>query len=44
VRIEQMLFEGAPHPDRSGLLRPDLAAPGNGLTFKRSDAEKFKAQ
>ena len=40
VRIEQMLFDGAPKPDR-GVLRPDLSRPGLGLEFKRKDAERF---
>jgi L-alanine-DL-glutamate epimerase-like enolase superfamily enzyme len=42
VRIEQMLFEGAPVP-RQGELRPDLTRPGLGLELKRQDAEKFAA-
>ncbi len=40
VRIEQMLFDGAPVAS-DGLIRPDLGAPGHGLTFKDRDAEKF---
>ena len=42
VRIEQMLFEGAPRPDH-GELQPDLGRPGLGLSLKRPDAEKFRA-
>ena len=42
VRIEQMLFEGAPVP-RDGAIRPDLARPGIGLDFRRQDAERFRA-
>ena len=42
VRIEQMLFDGAPRPEK-GELRPDLSHPGLGLSFKRPDAEKFRA-
>ncbi len=42
VRIERMLFEGFPEPD-GGVLRPDLSRPGNGLEFKRSDAEQYAA-
>nr|WP_294505932.1 enolase C-terminal domain-like protein [uncultured Rhodopila sp.] len=42
VRIEHMLFDGAPAPD-DGLIRPDLSRPGLGLDFKRSDAARFKA-
>jgi L-alanine-DL-glutamate epimerase-like enolase superfamily enzyme len=40
VRIEQMLFDGAPVPDH-GVIRPDLSRPGLGLTFKHRDAERF---
>jgi len=40
VRIEQMLFDGAPVP-RDGVIRPDLSRPGIGLEFKRQDAERF---
>jgi hypothetical protein len=40
ARIEQMLFDGAPRPER-GMLRPDLSRPGLGLEFKRRDAERF---
>jgi len=43
VRIEQMLFDGAPRP-RAGTIRPDLSRPGNGLVFKRQDAERFRTQ
>jgi L-alanine-DL-glutamate epimerase-like enolase superfamily enzyme len=42
VRIEHMLFDGAPVP-ADGLIRPDLSRPGLGLDFKRSDAARFKA-
>jgi L-alanine-DL-glutamate epimerase-like enolase superfamily enzyme len=41
VRIEQMLFEGAPYAHQ-GTIRPDLACLGNGLEFRRKDAERFK--
>lgn len=41
VRIEKMLFDGAPVP-RSGVLKPDLSRPGLGLEFKRADADKFR--
>jgi L-alanine-DL-glutamate epimerase-like enolase superfamily enzyme len=41
-RIERMLFEGALEP-RQGELRPDLSQPGFGLSFKRKDAERFRA-
>ncbi|MDE2471504.1 MAG: mandelate racemase [Bradyrhizobium sp.] len=40
VRIERMLFDGAPQP-RNGQIAPDLAAPGNGLVFKRADAAVY---
>jgi L-alanine-DL-glutamate epimerase-like enolase superfamily enzyme len=41
VRIEQMLFDGAPRPHADGCLYPDLSRPGLGLDFKRSDASRF---
>lgn len=40
VRIEQLLFDGAPRPS-GGQLAPDLSRPGLGLEFKRRDAERF---
>jgi L-alanine-DL-glutamate epimerase-like enolase superfamily enzyme len=40
VRIEGMLFEGAARP-RDGALWPDLGRPGNGLEFKREDAQRY---
>ena len=40
VRIERMLFDGAPQP-RDGRIAPDLTAPGHGLTFKRNDATVY---
>ena len=42
LRIEQMLFDGAPVPV-GGELRPDLNRPGMGLELKRADAERFAA-
>jgi L-alanine-DL-glutamate epimerase-like enolase superfamily enzyme len=42
VRIEHMLFDGAPIPE-NGMIRPDLSRPGLGLEFKRKDAERFAA-
>jgi L-alanine-DL-glutamate epimerase-like enolase superfamily enzyme len=42
ARIEAMLLDGAPVP-KDGLIRPDLGRPGNGLAFKRQDAERFAA-
>ena len=41
-RIEHLLFEGAAEP-REGTLWPDLDRPGNGLEFKRGEAEKYAA-
>ncbi len=40
VRIEHMLFDGAPLPT-GGRIRPDLSRPGNGLVFKHQDAERY---
>lgn len=40
VRIEAMLFDGAPVP-KDGLIRPDLDRPGLGLDFKRADAARY---
>ncbi len=42
VRVERMLFDGVPEPDR-GLLRPDTSRPGLGLELRRSDAERYAA-
>jgi L-alanine-DL-glutamate epimerase-like enolase superfamily enzyme len=42
VRIEHMLFDGAPIP-RDGMIEPDLTRPGLGLAFKQQDAERFAA-
>jgi L-alanine-DL-glutamate epimerase-like enolase superfamily enzyme len=41
VRIEHMLFDGAPRP-REGRIRPDLSRPGHGLEFKVKDAQQFR--
>ncbi|MDN5864577.1 MAG: mandelate racemase [Gammaproteobacteria bacterium] len=41
VRIENLLFDGAPWP-RSGALRPDLSRPGLGLEFRHEDAQRFR--
>jgi L-alanine-DL-glutamate epimerase-like enolase superfamily enzyme len=38
VRIERLLFDGAPRPHR-GQLAPDLSRPGFGLELRRADAE-----
>jgi L-alanine-DL-glutamate epimerase-like enolase superfamily enzyme len=40
VRIEQMLFDGAPVVEQ-GALRPDLSRPGHGLALKRQDAVHY---
>lgn len=40
VRIEQMLFDGAPCV-HDGTIAPDLSRPGLGLTFKRADAQRY---
>ncbi|MBZ9701652.1 MULTISPECIES: enolase C-terminal domain-like protein [unclassified Mesorhizobium] len=40
VRIEHMLFDGAPVPS-GGVIRADLTRPGHGLVFKSADAERF---
>ena len=42
VRVENMLFDGALHPE-GGYLRPDPARPGVGLELKRSEAEQYAA-
>lgn len=42
VRIEHMLFDGAPLP-RDGMIRPDLSRPGIGLSLKRQDAARYRA-
>ncbi|HEY6483513.1 MAG TPA: enolase C-terminal domain-like protein [Steroidobacteraceae bacterium] len=41
VRIEQMLFDGAPVP-ANGTIRPDLTRAGHGIEFKARDAEAFR--
>ena len=41
VRIEQMLFDGAPVA-ADGTIEPDLGRPGHGLAFKRKDAERYR--
>jgi L-alanine-DL-glutamate epimerase-like enolase superfamily enzyme len=42
VRIESLLFDGVAVPGPGGALRPDLSAPGHGLTFKAADAEPYR--
>ena len=41
VRIEHMLFDGAPEP-HDGEIAPDFSRPGFGLVFKKRDAERFR--
>jgi L-alanine-DL-glutamate epimerase-like enolase superfamily enzyme len=43
VRIEHMLFDGAPTPSE-GVIRPDASSPGNGLSFKHQDAARYAVQ
>jgi L-alanine-DL-glutamate epimerase-like enolase superfamily enzyme len=40
VRIEKLLFDGAPEP-KNGALYPDLNRSGHGLEFKRADAARY---
>lgn len=40
ARVERKLFDGVLEP-RDGALRPDFGRPGNGLEFKRADAERY---
>jgi L-alanine-DL-glutamate epimerase-like enolase superfamily enzyme len=40
VRIEAMLFDGAPHAT-DGSITPDLSRPGCGLELKRADAQVY---
>ncbi len=41
VRIEQMLFDGAPVA-HDGAIEIDWSRPGHGLTFKSRDAERYR--
>ena len=43
VRIESMFFDGAMDPT-GGVIRPDPAAPGLGLRFRRADAEPYRVR
>jgi L-alanine-DL-glutamate epimerase-like enolase superfamily enzyme len=43
VRIEHMLFDGAPSP-RDGRIAPDLSRPGFGLDFKTRGAERYRVR
>lgn len=40
VRIESMLFDGAPHA-RDGAISPDWSRPGCGLDLKHADAQRY---
>lgn len=40
VRIEHMLFEGAPVA-KDGMIAPDLSRPGHGLALKPKEAERY---
>jgi L-alanine-DL-glutamate epimerase-like enolase superfamily enzyme len=42
VRIEELLFEGAPRP-QEGLLRPVLDRPGLGVELRQSEAHRHQA-
>lgn len=42
VRLEQMLFDGTPRPD-GGMLRPELDRPGNGLSLRSEDADRYQS-
>jgi L-alanine-DL-glutamate epimerase-like enolase superfamily enzyme len=42
VRIERMVFDGAPQP-KEGAIAPALDCPGHGLIFKQRDAERVAA-
>jgi L-alanine-DL-glutamate epimerase-like enolase superfamily enzyme len=41
VRIERMLFDGAPQP-RDGRLHPDRGRPGLGIALREEDARRFR--
>lgn len=41
VRIEHMLFDGAPQPVH-GTIAVDWSRPGLGIEFKRADAQRFR--
>jgi L-alanine-DL-glutamate epimerase-like enolase superfamily enzyme len=41
VRIESMLFDGAPKP-RNGVIAPDMSRPGLGLAMKWGDAARYE--
>ncbi len=41
-RLEDMLFDGALHPDADGFLAPDRSRPGLGLAFRYADADEYQ--
>lgn len=41
ARIERIFFEGFCEP-HNGIMHPDMARPGMGLTFKAKDAERYR--
>jgi L-alanine-DL-glutamate epimerase-like enolase superfamily enzyme len=41
VRIEHLIFDGAPQP-KDGTISPDLSIPGLGLRLKERDIERFR--
>jgi L-alanine-DL-glutamate epimerase-like enolase superfamily enzyme len=41
ARLEPLLFDGVP-PVRDGALQLSLDRPGNGLSIKRPDAERYR--
>jgi L-alanine-DL-glutamate epimerase-like enolase superfamily enzyme len=43
IGAEAALFDGVLRPE-GAVLRPDLSAPGLGITLKRADAERFRTQ
>jgi L-alanine-DL-glutamate epimerase-like enolase superfamily enzyme len=43
VRIERMLFDGAPDVGPGGVLTPSPDRPGLGLELRRADAERWRA-
>lgn len=43
ARLEPMLFDGVP-PVSEGVLRPALDRPGNGLSLRGSDAERYRVK
>jgi L-alanine-DL-glutamate epimerase-like enolase superfamily enzyme len=42
VRVDRMLFDGAPVPAADGHLAPDLSRPGLGMELKRPDADRWR--